>query len=93
MTDARVQSPEPANWLQYRGYDAGWGYSPLERIDRRNVGKPQLAWSYTTGQTEGHQAPPIVNGGYMYVATRGGQVIALDAKSGNCWPSSPSRWR
>ncbi|WP_046115127.1 hypothetical protein [Aquincola tertiaricarbonis] len=71
VTDARVQSPEPANWLQYRGNYAGWGYSPLERTDRRNVGKLQLAWSYTTGQTEGHQAPPIVNGGYMDVATPG----------------------
>lgn len=83
VTDARLQSPEAANWLQYRGNYAGWGYSPLDSINRRNVGKLQLAWSYTTGQTEGHQAPPIVNGGYMYVATPGGQVIALDAKSGN----------
>ena len=36
----------------------------------------------STGQTEGHQAPPIVNNGYMYVTTPGAQVIALDAATG-----------
>jgi alcohol dehydrogenase (cytochrome c) len=83
VTDARLTSPEPANWLSYRGNYAGWGYSPLKSIDTRNVDKLKLAWSYSTGASEGHQAPPIVNGGYMYVATPGSQVIALDAKSGN----------
>ena len=82
VTDARLQSPEPANWLSYRGNYGGWGYSPLKAIHTGNVGKLTLAWSYATGQSEGHQAPPIVNGGYMYVATPGAQVIAFDAKTG-----------
>jgi alcohol dehydrogenase (cytochrome c) len=82
VTDARLANPEPGNWLQYRGNYAGWGYSPLDKINAGNVGKLKLAWSYATGQTEGHQAPPIVNNGYMYVTTPGAQVIALDAVSG-----------
>ncbi len=82
VTDARLANPEPANWLQYRGNYAGWGYSPLERINSRNVGKLTLAWALTTGQVDGHQAPPIVNNGYMYVTTPGAQVIALDAATG-----------
>jgi len=32
--------------------------------------------------TEGHQSPPIVNNGYMYVTTPNGQVIALNAVTG-----------
>ena len=32
--------------------------------------------------TNGHEAPPIVNNGVMFVATPGNQVIALDAKTG-----------
>jgi alcohol dehydrogenase (cytochrome c) len=83
VTDQRLQSPEPGNWLMYRGNYAGWGYSPLKSINEKNVGKLVPAWSYVTGVTEGHQAPPIVNGGYMYVATPQAQVIALDAKTGN----------
>ncbi len=90
VTDARLASPEAANWLSYRGNYSGWGYSPLKKIDTKNVGKLTLAWSYTTGLTEGHQSPPIVNGGYMYVTTPGSQVIALDAKTGNeLWRFKP----
>ena len=65
VTDARLINPEPSNWLQYRGNYGGWGYSPLDKINAGNVGKLQLAWSLTTGQTEGHQPPPIVKNGYM----------------------------
>ena len=36
----------------------------------------------STGVTNGHEAPPIVNNGVMFVATPGNQVIALDAKTG-----------
>src|SRR5260221_13913113 len=36
-----------------------------------------------TGVTEGHQAPPMVNSGVMFVATPGNQVLAIDGKSGN----------
>ena len=82
VTDARLKNPEPGNWLQYRGNYGGWGYSPLDKINAANVGKLQLAWSLSTGQTEGHQAPPIVNNGFMYVTTPGAQVIAIEAKTG-----------
>lgn len=82
VTDSRLANPEPANWLQYRGNYGGWGYSPLDQINARNVGKLKLAWSLATGQTEGHQSPPIVNNGYMYVTTPGAQVIAMDAATG-----------
>lgn len=82
VTDARLINPEPSNWLQYRGNYGGWGYSPLEQINTSNVRRLQLAWSFSTGQVEGHQSPPIVNNGYMYVTTPNAQVIALDAQSG-----------
>jgi alcohol dehydrogenase (cytochrome c) len=82
VTDARLKNPEPKNWLQYRGNYQGWGYSPLDQINDKNVSKLKLAWAFSTGQTEGHQAPPIVNNGYMFVTTPGGQLIALNAKTG-----------
>ncbi len=82
VTDARLNAPEPSNWLLYRGNYSGWGYSPLTKINDGNVNKLRMAWAFSTGQLEGHQAPPIVNNGYMYVATPGSQVIALDAKTG-----------
>ncbi len=82
VTDQRLINPEPSNWLQYRGNYAGWGYSPLEKINAGNVNKLQLSWSFSTGVTEGHQSPPIVNNGYMYITTPGSQLIAIDARTG-----------
>ena len=82
VTDARLISPEANNWLMYRGNYQGWGYSPLEKINAGNVKKLDLAWSFSTGVTEGHQSPPIVNNGYMYITTPNGQVIALNAITG-----------
>src|SRR5262245_51521061 len=90
VTDARLSAPEPGNWLMYRGNYSGWGYSPLAKINDKNVGKLTLAWSYATGMTEGHQSPPIVNGSYMYVTTPGSQVVALDSKTGQeLWRYKP----
>jgi len=37
-TDARLQNPEPENWLTWRGNYEGWGHSPLNQINAGNVG-------------------------------------------------------
>lgn len=82
VTDARLTNPEPQNWLQWRGNYEGWGHSPLNQITADNVKDLVPVWSYSTGVTEGHQAPPMVNDGMMFVSTPQNQVIALDAKTG-----------
>jgi len=83
VTAARLRQPEDANWLLFRRTYDGWGYSPLAQITPANVGRLELVWSFATGQVEGHQAPPIVNNGVMFVATPGNQIIALEAKTGD----------
>ena len=83
VTDSRLLNPEPQNWLMYRGNYSGWGYSPLDRITPANVKKLVPVWSFSTGVTEGHQSPPIVNNGVMFVTTPQQQVIALNAKTGD----------
>ena len=82
VTDARLQNPEPENWLMWRGNYEGWGHSTLDQINADNVGDLVPVWAYSTGVTEGHQAPPMVNDGVMYVSTPQNQVIALDAATG-----------
>jgi alcohol dehydrogenase (cytochrome c) len=82
VTDQRLVSPEPENWLMFRRTFDGWGYSPLEQIKPANAGTLVPVWTFSTGVTEGHQAPPIVNNGVMFVTTPQNQVLALDAKSG-----------
>ncbi len=82
VTDERLKNPEAENWLSWRGNYSGWGYSSLEQITADNVKDLVPVWSYATGLTEGHQAPPIVNNGVMFVATPENNVIALNAKTG-----------
>jgi alcohol dehydrogenase (cytochrome c) len=83
VTAERLKRPEDGNWLHFRRTYDGWGFSPLKEITPDNVGRLQLVWSMATGQVEGHQAPPIVNNGVMFVATPGNQMLAIEAKTGN----------
>jgi alcohol dehydrogenase (cytochrome c) len=83
VTDARLQNPEPQNWLMTRGNYQGWSYSALDQINTGNVKNLVPVWSISTGVDSGHEAPPIVNNGIMFVSTPYSQVMALDAASGN----------
>jgi alcohol dehydrogenase (cytochrome c) len=83
VTDARLTNPEPANWLMTRGRYEGWSFSPLDQINIGNVKNLTPVWSLSTGVTSGHQSPPIVNDGVMFVSTPANQVIAVDAGTGN----------
>jgi alcohol dehydrogenase (cytochrome c) len=67
----------------YRGSYDGGGFSPLRQIDTENVSKLVPVWTLSTGVDEGHQSPPIVNDGVMFITTPGNQVLALDAASGD----------
>ncbi len=82
VTSERLLHPEPNNWLMYRGTYNGWGYSPLDQINTKNVGRLSPAWAFSTGVEEGHQSPPLVNNGVMFITTPKNQVIALDARTG-----------
>jgi alcohol dehydrogenase (cytochrome c) len=82
VTAERLKTPEDGNWFHFRRTYDGWGFSPLKEITLDNVGRLQLVWSMATGQVEGHQAPPIVNNGVMFVATPGNAMLAIEAKTG-----------
>src|SRR6058998_1823241 len=83
VSEQRLLNPEPHNWLMYRGNYSGWGYSALDQITPANVKSLVPVWSFSTGVTEGHQSPPIVNDGVMFVTTPQQQVFALNAKTGD----------
>ena len=83
MTAERLKNPEDGDWLMVRRTFEGWGYSPLTQLTPGNVSRLQPVWVFATGERSGHQAPPMVNNGVMFVATPANQVIALDAKTGS----------
>jgi alcohol dehydrogenase (cytochrome c) len=85
VTQQRLENPEPGNWLLYRRTYDGHGYSPLHQITADNVRDLAPVWTFSTGVTEGHEAPPMVNNGVMFVTTPYDQVLALDAASGDLY--------
>ena len=82
VTADRLKNPDAGDWLTIRRTYDGWGYSPLTQITTANVSRLKPVWVMSTGQTGGHEAPPIVNDGVMFVATPGNQVMAIDARTG-----------
>ena len=82
VTDAMLHDPAPADWLTWRRTPDGWGYSPLDRIHRGNVGELRLAWSraLTAGSQQG---TPLVHDGVMYMPNPGDVIQALDAATGD----------
>ena len=87
VTDAELLDPSPEDWLMYRRTYNGWGYSPLDQITTDNVVNLRPLWSFSTGITDGHESPPIVNDGAMFITTPQNNVLALDARTGEM------RWR
>ena len=80
-------------WPAYGGNPEGTRYSPLKQIDRSNVARLQVAWTYDAsggGGRGGLQTQPIVVHGTVYGNTPSGQVIALDGATGKLvWSFDP----
>src|ERR1044071_521 len=77
-----------SDW-QVSGHDAGsQRYSPLTQINKSNVNKLQIAWTYHltpegyNGRPRLAEAIPIVVGNHMYISSPYGEVIALNATTG-----------
>ena len=83
VTTARLVKPEDGDWLTTRRTYDGWGYSPLREITPANVRRLRPVWVFSTGEARVHESAPIVNGGVMFVTSPNGQVIAIDARTGN----------
>src|ERR1700745_1695648 len=69
---------EHADWAVYGGDAADDHYSPLRQINRVNVRKLRVAWTFDTGEAGGLQTNPLVVGRVLYGFTPTQKVIALD---------------
>src|SRR5687768_13857472 len=82
VTDAMIQDPDPKDWLSWRRTLDSWGYSPLDEIDRENVGELRLVW--VRPLDAGHQeGTPLVHNGVMYFPGPSDRITAMDAASGD----------
>ncbi len=82
VTDAMLRAPRAEDWLLYRGNYQGWGYSPLEQINKTNVRSLNLAWSRAMSPGS-NETTPIVYNGVMYLGNPRDVVQAIDAATGD----------
>jgi alcohol dehydrogenase (cytochrome c) len=94
VTEAMLRNPAPGDWLNWRRTDNAWGYSPLDQINRQNVPRLQLAWSWAMDNTGAQEATPLVHDGVMYLPNPRGVIQALDAATGDLlWEYRPGGGR
>jgi quinoprotein glucose dehydrogenase len=86
-----AQSSEAGEWPAYGRDAGGTRFSPLDQINRSNVARLEVAWTYRTGETEpqwatveetSFEATPIVVDSTLFLSTPLGRVIALDPATG-----------
>jgi quinoprotein glucose dehydrogenase len=92
----RAQAPAASDWGYYGGDALGQHFSSLDQINRSNVARLQVAWTYRTGELGAgfaragkltFEATPVLAFGLLYLETATNVVSALDPASGR------ARWR
>ena len=81
VTDAMLQDPPAESWLMWRRTLNAWGFSPLDEIDRTNVGELQMVWSRGLGPGL-QQGTPLVPDGVLYMPHPRDIIEAIDAATG-----------
>ena len=83
VTDARLaNAAKDDGWLMYRRDYTGSGYAPFNEINASNVANLKQVWDFTSGLDVGHEAPPVVNGDYMFITGPRGKLYAFEAATG-----------
>jgi len=77
--DLGKMSQNANDWVMPAKDYANTRYSTLKQINTGNVGKLQVAWTFSTGVLRGHEGGPLVVGDVMYVHTPFPNIVyALD---------------
>jgi quinoprotein glucose dehydrogenase len=69
-------------WGQYLGGADSSQYSALDQINKKNVARLDVAWSYSTGDAKSYRFNPLIVDGTMYVLARNNAIVALDPATG-----------
>lgn len=88
---AYAQSSSGADWVAYGATKASQRYSPLDQINRENVGDLEQVWLFRTGDLPeekwGAETTPLKIGDTVYLCSARNELIALDPATGR------QKWR
>ena len=79
-------------WHYFGGTPSSSRYSSLQTINRNNVAQLKKVWEFNTGYNgpKPNSFTPLMVKGLLYTYTRAGQMVALDAATGQKkWAFSP----
>ena len=86
----RASGQDHTTWRDYGGGADSAQYSALQQINRSNVSKLEIAWTYPTGDGRKYLFNPIMVDGLLYVLAKKNSIVALDARSGKeIWTYTP----
>jgi quinoprotein glucose dehydrogenase len=77
-----AQAAKQIDWPSFGGTPGNSHYSSLQQINRSNVSRLEVAWSFDTHEQGGLETTPIVVAGTLYALTPSQKVIALNAATG-----------
>jgi alcohol dehydrogenase (cytochrome c) len=82
VSDETLKNPPAGEWLMWRRTYNGWGYSPLDQINKDNVKNLKVSWTWSlnSGVTE---IAPLVHDGVLFIWNAGDKVQALNAVTGD----------
>ena len=86
---AKAAAADDGQWLMPAKNYASTRFSGLAQINRANVSRLQVAFTFSTGIAKGHEAAPLVVGDTMYIVTPfPNYLYALDLTK----PGAPVKW-
>ena len=93
------QNPAATEWPSYGNDAGGMRYSRLSQVNRENVAKLRVAWTFHTGdisqggtgrRASGFETTPIMLDGKLILTTPFNRIIALDPETGKLlWAYDP----
>jgi len=92
-------------WTHYSGNAASHKYSPLDQINKDNVGRLTIAWRWSSpdnavvaanplSRPGGYADTPLMVKGVLYTVTSLGQIAAINPANGaSIWVLDPGNWK
>lgn len=92
-------------WTHYGGNAASHKYSPLDQINKDNIGKLAIAWRWASpdnavveanpmARPGGYADTPLMVKGVLYTVTSLGQIAAINPGTGQTiWSIDPGNWK
>ncbi|MCC7153472.1 MAG: pyrroloquinoline quinone-dependent dehydrogenase [Bryobacterales bacterium] len=87
---AALPAQDHKTWRDYGGGADSAQFSSLSQINRDNVSRLELAWSYPIGDGKKYAFNPVVAGDRMFVMGKNSTIVCLNAATGKeIWSHTP----